>query len=308
MKPAFSLLTLIMFFCANITVKAQKNYALTNLSATCVREAPSHSAELGTQIPLGLPVRLLSKEGEWYRIQSPDGYNGYVIHHSLTPLTDDEFLSWKQSNRAIFVSFEESKVWRDSLMSETLNDITPGSIVVINNSSEQWTEICLPDGRCGYVSTAQLQPLTQWSEQEYDADKQLSYAKSWLGKPYLWGGTTSKAMDCSGLTWLCAWMNGRMLPRNASAQINAGKRRGVTEILHAGNLLIFRNPKSGRINHVAIADSDTTYVESSGRVKRTAFKGSKVSANAVITDVIDISQMPSISEFPQKALFFNSKH
>jgi cell wall-associated NlpC family hydrolase len=90
------------------------------------------------------------------------------------------------------------------------------------------------------------------------------------GEPYLWGGTSTKSCDCSGLSKLSYFHNGIILKRNASQQALTGRRVEAKDwpTLRSGDLLFFGNPETGRVTHVAIYDHDGNYVHSSGRVKR----------------------------------------
>ena len=50
----------------------------------------------------------------------------------------------------------------------------------------------------------------------------INNSKKFIGVPYLWGGTSSKGFDCSGFTKTIYLMNGLVIPRDASQQINEG--------------------------------------------------------------------------------------
>ncbi len=77
----------------------------------------------------------------------------------------------------------------------------------------------------------------------------VNTAKKYLGVPYVWGGTSPRGFDCSGLVQYVCRQNGISVPRVASSQRNAGTYVSRAN-LQAGDLVFFGN--GGRITHVGI--------------------------------------------------------
>ena len=114
-----------------------------------------------------------------------------------------------------------------------------------------------------------MTPIEEWAAQEFNPETILDIAYSMEGTPYLWGGTSVKSLDCSGLAKTSYLANGLILMRDASQQALTGTRIEPENWrdCQAGDLLFF-GTRNGRVTHVAIYDHDGSYVHSSGRVKR----------------------------------------
>ena len=77
----------------------------------------------------------------------------------------------------------------------------------------------------------------------------VATARQYLGVPYVWGGTSPRGFDCSGLVQYVCKKNGISLPRTAASQRYAGKYVSRAD-LQPGDLVFFKS--GGRISHVGI--------------------------------------------------------
>lgn len=233
---------------------ADGNVALTRLSVACIRSRASHASEQVSQSLMGTPVVIIQREADWSRVRTPDGYEGWIINHSLVFLTDDEYSQWLDSPKVMVTEpFEQHDADRRT-------DLVAGCI--LQNCGDS---LRLPDGRLILrpAGVAQLDSLGK----EFQPEQLPRFAELYMGAPYLWGGLSSKGMDCSGLVRMAYMAQGRLLPRDAGQQALEGVEV-QRDSIRAGDLIFFGNKQSGRVTHVAIYDCDDEYVHSSQLVRR----------------------------------------
>lgn len=84
------------------------------------------------------------------------------------------------------------------------------------------------------------------------AGKIVRAAKSLLGTPYVWGGTSTTGVDCSGLVQLAYKAAGISLPRVSYQQAGSGKRVSIGD-LKPGDLVAWDNStRNNGADHIAI--------------------------------------------------------
>jgi probable lipoprotein NlpC len=87
---------------------------------------------------------------------------------------------------------------------------------------------------------------------EEKVDKVITAARTFVGTPYKYGGTTRAGMDCSGLLLNSFRAIELTLPRTSEAQSKMGKEVKIKE-LQPGDLLFFATGKKKKeITHVGL--------------------------------------------------------
>jgi cell wall-associated NlpC family hydrolase len=253
----------------------EKIYGIVRLSVANIRSKPSHPAELATQALMGSTVNILKKENGWYLVQTPDGYISWVDDDGIHPITKEEVKNWKNSKRVIITEQYTSAFAEPGTNSKKISDLVDGNILKKISNTGKFTEVGFPDGRVGFVISSHLKDFGIWAKNAV-ADKNtiIKTAFNFMGLPYLWGGTSSKGVDCSGFTKTVFFLNGVVMPRDASQQVNVGElvdTENNFDNLQEGDLLFFGKKASEdnkeKITHVAIYIGEGKYIHSAGIVR-----------------------------------------
>ncbi|MCH5246433.1 MAG: C40 family peptidase [Muribaculaceae bacterium] len=258
---------------SGVVVLPQNRWGHVRIPVACMRTKPGHAAEMATQAVMGTPLRILGVVDEDWWVQTPDGYIGYMPSSSMVEKSAEEMAQWRKANRLVVTAWDQVDVYSTQKPSgprDIVTDLVNGSIVEGSIAGKsKMIEVTLPDGRKGWIDRSFVTDISQWASQEFNPDTILNMAYSLHGTPYLWGGTSAKALDCSGLAKVSYFANGIILMRDASQQAKTGEIMAAERWreLEAGDLLFFGNADTGRVTHVAIYDRDGNYIHSSGRVK-----------------------------------------
>jgi cell wall-associated NlpC family hydrolase len=253
-----------------------KHFAVARNSVINIRSQPKHSAELGTQGLLGMPLKVLDKKGDFYRIQTPDNYISWVDKGGITRMVEEEFDIWNNYKKVIYTN-THGYVYADKTEnSEIISDITSGGILKYISMDTQFYKVIYPDKRKGFLKREEALMYESWLHELNPSQENIEkIAKSMDGFPYLWGGTSAKGMDCSGFTKMVYLINGFIIPRDASQQINAGKTVDENldfKDLEKGDLVFFGKKatvdKKQRVTHVGIwlGNDKMEFIHASGNI------------------------------------------
>jgi len=248
------------------SIPANQSWALVKLSIATLRCDPKHSGEVATQALMGMPLRVIEQAGEWYRVQCPDNYIAYVPESSLKFMSKPELDAWKATERYIVTVYDDQLV-TEPKGDETVSDLVLGDILNFVKKKGKWIQLATPDGRTGWIESSNVEKFDKWAKQKLDLKKIEKTARRMMGSSYLWGGTSTKVTDCSGLVKVSYFSNGIILQRDASQQALTGQKIADWHDAKLCDLLFFGNSETGRVTHVGLYLRDGKYIHCSGQVK-----------------------------------------
>ncbi|HXH99069.1 MAG TPA: SH3 domain-containing C40 family peptidase [Sphingobacteriaceae bacterium] len=261
-----------------------KIYAVANLSVSNNRSVPGHSSELATQMLLGTPVEVLKKDRDYYLIRTPDKYLSWTDPGGIRLMDEKEFKLWKSSEKIVFTQDFGYSYKTSAETATRVSDLVKGNILKLIGKEGAFYKVAYPDNRIAFIPIKNAENFKKWVKRPNPSAQQiLNSAKSMIGIPYLWGGTSTKGVDCSGFTKTSFFLNGIILPRDASQQALIGQSVDILDAdtvslekslknLQPGDLLFFAagtNAKrpNARVTHTAIYIGNGEFIQAAGLVR-----------------------------------------
>ena len=266
-----------------------------------VRTGPSTSYAKIATLSYGQSVNVLSTSNGWSKINY-NGSTGYVSSQYLQSTKPSSSSSSETSQTVKYVNTTSGLNMRTGPATSyaKITTIAYGQSVNVLSTSNGWSNINY-SGSTGYVSSQYLQSTKPSSSSSSNsgstsvsssASSVIAYAKTLLGKPYVWGAQGPNSFDCSGFTYY-VFKNkaGIVLPRTSSAQSKYGTSVSWSN-LKAGDLMFFdtNGANNGQVSHVGlyIGNGQMIHASSSQRkivitsVNTSYYKNAFVNARRVL--------------------------
>ena len=298
--------TFMIFCVALINIAAfgqEKRMAVVETSTCYMRIKPDYESALETQELMGTVVEIVSEEGYWREIVSPQPYRAWTTEKTLVEFSAEDIEAYMAAPKYMFTGLYGHVFSEPSEKAQTLCDLVGGDVMRIALHKDKavtkgkWASVTLPSGRTGWVQKDQLKRLGERIDIRQGDDAKglvsvqkmediIASAMQLLGSPYLWGGMSSKGVDCSGMVRISSIMNDVLLPRNASQMINCGtvvemtplsgldteQSRKAVENLQRGDLVFFGTLPTEpggkmRVTHVGIYLGNNHIIHSSHMVR-----------------------------------------
>ncbi len=229
-----------------------------DLDAAAVRDDPDpgawaagldEEARLGlhgrtlSQLLLGESVHLLETSGAWSRVVAPGqpssaderGYPGWLpTAHLAEPAPATEGPTAVVTGRSAHCDVDAGPGLSLSF----------GTRLPVASSTPKEVELLLPGGRRGFVRADDVAVPTPTPH----GGEVVATARTFLGLRYLWGGTSTWGLDCSGLVHLTLRSLGVTVPRDAFDQAATLTAVPLDDV-RPGDLYFFARP-GRRVHHV----------------------------------------------------------
>lgn len=224
---------------------------------------PGTKSERVTQAIYNQPVTILEEKDNWFKVAVVDSYTGWVKSKYI----DKDVSSIRKSDYKfkIVVTAKTKKIFSQLKSNIAIEDIVMGTELYSSTKLDGWYEVALPGRKTGWIDengSIQL-PISSKIPLTGATDFVLT-AKKLKGTTYLWGGISAWGIDCSGLTYICARVNGVNLPRDAAPQYAVGEKVSGVGDMKPGDLVFFNETeKPADISHIGIYIGSNQYIHAS---------------------------------------------
>ncbi len=268
----------------SLSASGQHRYGIVKYSADFMRTSPDYESGLETQALMGTPVEVIDSKGYWLKIKTPDPYTAWATDMGVVQIDSLQLQNYIAAPKYICTSLWTEIHEAPDDGAQRISDLVAGDLLMTGAKRRNalrhktFLSVVLPDGRTGYVKSQDVMKFSSWAEsRKATPENVVATAKRFLGTPYMWGGTSPKGLDCSGLTRTAFFLNGILLHRNASQQVKEGIEvpldgfiPGKSEgNLKPGDLMFFGKKTEGgeKVTHVAMYIGGGRIIHSSHEVR-----------------------------------------
>ncbi len=209
------------------------NKGICVVTVAPVRAENSDRAEIVTEILFGESADILEVNKNWTKIKMHyDGYEGWMDTKQIKHVTEEH--------------------------------LTNRKVTLI---TENFASIMTNDGRTLLSMGSEVEYTAVASRRSHNLRESIALtAKEFLNVPYLWGGKSFFAVDCSGFVQLVFKIHNIKLPRDTYQQAEVGEVLSFVEESQPGDLAFFENSE-GKIIHVGIMLENQKIIHASGKVR-----------------------------------------
>jgi gamma-D-glutamyl-L-lysine dipeptidyl-peptidase len=232
-----------------------------------VRREPDPASELVTQALMQTPAKEENICDGWTHVTLPD-YAGWVQSNQLAEPALKGFTKIGVNcatplDLVAVITTTHAPLFADVVGDETLDTVYLSTVLPLLDTTQARLQVALPGGASGWLAsgTASIRRSSEVYPRS-PVSVITTYARAFIGVPYLWGGTSYQGIDCSGFVQLCYRMGGYIIPRDADQQYEVLPHSIKQHTMQEGDLLFFGHPT---ITHVAMALNQKEFIHAEGK-------------------------------------------
>ena len=204
---------------------------------------PNSSSEVISQILYGEKFKILSKKNKWLKIKTDfDNYVGFIKKNKFK----------ENLNPTNKICKLKSKIFK-----KKNNKFLP-----TNNFLYFASGISIKKKNRGYIEFEKNKwiKINDIKKIDHRETNFIKILKLFLGCRYLWGGKTSRGIDCSALLQIYFYYNRVFFPRDSKDQLNFCKKK-VAKKFSKGDIIFWRG-------HVGMCLNQSKFIHAYGPKKK----------------------------------------
>ena len=214
-----------------------------NTPVTNIYEKPTSNSNVSSQILYGEKFKILSKKNNWIKIKTNfDNYVGYIRKNKFNQ-------NFKPTKKIYKLRSEIFKKVKKKFL-PTNKFLYFASGISIKNKDNNFIEF----EKNKWIKIDDTKKINHYE------NNFIKIFKLFLGCKYLWGGKTSKGIDCSALIQIYFYYNRNFFPRDSKDQIKFCKKK-VNKKLSKGDIIFWKG-------HVGICLNQSKFIHAYGPKKK----------------------------------------
>lgn len=211
-----------------------------------------------SKLAKGQEVLILEASGDWAKVKLDNGIEGYLSNLDIE-MKEEQTMS-------VMAMGVNVRAFADA-ESLSIGIVNTGDIVKVLGTDGDWAEISTDEVQ-GYVlrqyltTEAEAQAVSRGASRE--AGPLLDYAKTLLGRPYVYGSRGPNSFDCSGfVSYVYQNAAGIKLPRVSRDQARYGTPVSRDALLPGDIIAFDTNGGRNGVNHVGIYLGEGKFIHAS---------------------------------------------
>ena len=214
-----------------------------NQSVANIHLKPSKDSDVSSQILYGEKFKVLLKKKNWIKIKTSfDNYVGFIRDNKF-------YKNFKPTNKIYKLKSKIYKKVNDKFL-PTNNFLYFASGISVKKKNKNFLEF----GKNKWIKSSDTKKIDHY---ETNFTKIL---KLFLNSKYLWGGRTSKGIDCSALIQIYFYYNRLFFPRDSKDQIRFCKKK-VNKKFSKGDIIFWKG-------HVGMCLNQSKFIHAYGPKKK----------------------------------------